>query len=91
MDLEEKMGCSDGTTISTSTTAITTAGMHPQCTHDSQPVSGTHNVSTNANAPAHLLAHYNYQNAINPDELRGMIAGMAAMAAQSNAVCYGFF
>ncbi|EJD73951.1 KH domain-containing protein [Loa loa] len=86
VDLDEKIGCSDGTTISTSTTAVTTAGMHPQCTHDSHPVSGTHNVSTNASIPAHLLAHYNYQNAINPDELRGMIAGMAAMAAQSNAL-----
>uniref|UniRef100_A0A915PGN2 K Homology domain-containing protein n=1 Tax=Setaria digitata TaxID=48799 RepID=A0A915PGN2_9BILA len=83
VDLVEKMGNSDGSTISTSTTAITATGVHPQCTHDSQPL---HNVSTNASVPAHLLAHYNYQNAINPDELRGMIAGMAAMAAQSNAL-----
>lgn len=66
---------------------VTSAGALPQCTHESQVLSGTHNVPTNANVPAHLLAHYNYQqNAINPDELRGMIAGMAAMAAQSNAV-----
>uniref|UniRef100_A0AAF5PWA4 K Homology domain-containing protein n=1 Tax=Wuchereria bancrofti TaxID=6293 RepID=A0AAF5PWA4_WUCBA len=86
VDLDDKMGCSDGTTVSTSTTAITTAGMHPQCTHDSQLLSGTHNIPANASVPAHLLAHYNYQNAINPDELRGMIAGMAAMAAQSNAL-----
>ncbi|KAL3981526.1 Ankyrin repeats (3 copies) family protein [Acanthocheilonema viteae] len=86
VDVGEKMGCIDGTTMSASTTAVTMAGMHSQCTHDSQVISGMHNLSTNANVPAHLLAHYNYQNAINPDELRGMIAGMAAMAAQSNAL-----
>uniref|UniRef100_A0A8R1TVW6 ANK_REP_REGION domain-containing protein n=1 Tax=Onchocerca volvulus TaxID=6282 RepID=A0A8R1TVW6_ONCVO len=86
IDLDEKMEYSDGTTISKSITAVTTSGIHPQCTHDSQSLSGTHNISTNSNVPAHLLAHYNYQNAINPDELRGMIAGMAAMAAQSDAL-----
>lgn len=91
VDVGEKIECSDGTITSASTTAVTTTGMHSQCMHDSQPVSGMNNVSTHANVPAHLLAHYNYQNAINPDELRGMIAGMAAMAAQSNAVCYVFF
>lgn len=91
VDLGEKIGCSDSVAISESTTAVTTTEIHSQCTHDSHSVSGIHNVSTNANVPSHLLAHYNYQNAINPDELRGMIAGMAAMAAQSNAVCLLFF
>ncbi|KAM3726621.1 Ankyrin repeat and KH domain-containing protein mask [Dirofilaria immitis] len=86
VDLDEKVGCSDETSISTSTTAVTAAGMRSQCTQDSQSLSGMHNVTTNSNVPTHLLAHYNYQNAINPDELRGMIAGMAAMAAQSNAL-----
>lgn len=84
VDLDEKMGCLIGTTISSSATLT---GLNPQCGHDSHSVSGTHIASTNTSVPAHLLAHYNYQNTINPDELRGMIAGMAAMAAQSNAVC----
>lgn len=35
--------------------------------------------------PPHFLTHYQ-QTSISPDELRGIIAGMAAMAAQSNSV-----
>ncbi|VDM96170.1 unnamed protein product [Thelazia callipaeda] len=77
VDVDEKMGNSERTRAVTE--------VHSSCTHDSQLVSGTHSMSTNTSVPSHLLAHYNYQqNAINPDELRGMIAGMAAMAAQSN-------
>uniref|UniRef100_F1KPG7 Ankyrin repeat and KH domain-containing protein mask n=1 Tax=Ascaris suum TaxID=6253 RepID=F1KPG7_ASCSU len=66
------------------------AAPHSPFNLESQLLATAHNLSSSAsvpgtNIPTHLLAHYYQQNAaINPDELRGMIAGMAAMAAQSN-------
>lgn len=70
------------------------AAPHSPFNLESQLLATAHNLSSSAsvpgtNIPTHLLAHYYQQNAaINPDELRGMIAGMAAMAAQSNSVTY---
>ncbi|VDM37893.1 unnamed protein product [Toxocara canis] len=69
---------------------ISDAAPHSPFNLESQLLATAHNLSSSAsvpgtNIPTHLLAHYYQQNAaINPDELRGMIAGMAAMAAQSN-------
>ena len=61
---------------------------HGECAHgfsQSSHISG-------ASMSTHLLAHYYQQSAsISPDELRGIIAGMAAMAAQSNSVISSHF
>lgn len=44
-----------------------------------------------ANVSSHPLTHYHQPAFISTDELKGIIAGMAAIAAQSNSVQVNFF